>query len=136
MNGFLAITYAFMLAYCPCYNVGTGYESYTGCADEMNSNLTYASFQLGIKLFNCLDIYAGEETYQKKDGTIFNWKPLTQAYLIGAEYTKEINEKFILKTGIRHACQHPVDSWGEQESVYNMAYTKIYVAVEGKIDIF
>lgn len=130
MNNILAITYAFLLAYCPYDQYGIGYKT------EIYDNTTHVQFELGLKLFDMVNIYAGEETYQYPSGSILDWQPYTQAYWIGAECEFDFSKKFNVKTGIKHLCQHPVDCWNSQPSDYNRAYTEIYMQVYGKINIF
>ena len=130
MNNFLAITYAFMIGFCPIDQIGTKgtLESY--------ENTTHTQFELGIDLFNSVHIYGGEETFQSAHDSLFNWYPYTQSYWIGAEYHKTFNDKFSLKAGISHKCQHPVDTWEEHASTFNCSRTEIYLGVSGKINIF
>lgn len=130
MNSFLAITYAFMLAYCPEYGLGINKEA------EVYREATHVSFQLGVELFDCVSLYGGEETYQIVNRNIFDWLPFTQAYWVGAEYHKTFNERISLKTGIKHRCQHPLNVCNTQLSHFDHSYTKLYIGVEGKIDIF
>lgn len=130
MNNFLAITYAFMLAYCPCYNVGVEREK------EVYKDSTHAVFQIGVELFNCVDLYAGEETYQVPYENVFKWLPFTQSYWLGVEWHKTFNEKLELYTGIKHKCQHSVNAWNLQLSNFNQAYTELYIGIKGKVDIF
>lgn len=130
MNGFLAITYAFMLAYCPYYNVAIGQT------EEKYNNPTYASIQIGVELFDCVNLYASEETYQVSNIGIVSWLPYTQSYWVGIEYHKKFNDKLTLKTGYKHMCQHPTNCWETQLSNYNISYSQLYVGIEGKVDIF
>lgn len=130
MNNFLAITYAFMLGFCPVDQFGTNksVESY--------ENTTHTQFELGIDLFNSVHLYGGEETFQSAHSSLFNWYPYTQSYWVGAEYHKTFNEKFSLIAGMNHRCQHPVDTWTEQVSTFNSSRTEIYIKLSGKVDIF
>jgi hypothetical protein len=130
MNNFLAVTYAFMLGFCPVDQIGTNetFESY--------ENASHTQFELGVDLFNAVHIYGGEETFQRAKGSLFNWYPYTQSYWIGAEYHKTFNEKFSLTAGVNHKCQHPVDTWEEHASTFNGSRTEIYLKVSGKIEIF
>lgn len=130
MNNFLAITYAFMLAYCPEYGVSIDNNT------EAYREATHTSFQLGVEVFDCVHIYCGEETYQLPNGSIFSWKPFTQAYWLGAEYRKSFNGKVKLSTGIRHKCQHPLNPCNGQLSHFDQSNTELYVGIEGKVDIF
>lgn len=130
MNNFLAITYAFMLAYCPYDNVSVNdkWETY--------NNPTHVQFELGVKLLDKVELFAGEETLQVKGEDITNWIPYTQSYWAGARYVKEFNDKLILDTGIKHFCQHPVKSWKKTCGTFNASRTDFYVKVSGKVDIF
>ena len=130
MNGLLAITYAFMLGFCPYDN--NGIEK----TIEHFDNATHVQFELGIDVLDCVKFYAGEETLQTMDGSLFNWFPYTQNYFVGMEYHKDFNEKLTLKAGVKHNCQHPCEAWGEQNSTFNSARTEIYLGVSGKIEIF
>lgn len=131
MNNFLAITYAFMLAYSPSHNIGMGAKN-----AEYYEHETHVVMEVGLELFNCVNLYAGEETYQVPEQNIFNWCPYTQSYWLGAEYEARFNEKLNLKAGIRHKCQHPVECWQVQKSKYDNAYTELYVSVQGKVNLF
>ena len=130
MNNFLAITYAFMLGFCPYDNVGTNETL------ESFKDATHVQFELGVDILDCVKLYTGEETLQVMDESLFNWKPYTQTYFLGAEFHKDFNEKLTLNAGIKHNCQHPCNSWGEQKSTFNCARTEIYIGVSGKINIF
>ena len=130
MNNFLAITYAFMLAYCPYDNVSVNNKW------EIYNNPTHVQFELGVKLFDKVELFAGEETLQVKGKDITNWIPYTQSYWAGARYVKEFNDKLILDTGIKHFCQHPVKAWKETCGTFNASRTDFYVKVSGKVDIF
>ena len=130
MSNVLAVTYAFMLAFCPMHDIGIADKS------ENYNNPTHASFQIGLEAFDCLDLYAGEETYQVMDANIFSWNPYTQSYWLGIEYHKAFNDRLKLHAGVMHKCQHPVDCWNKQKSSYNMAVTELYITVEGKIRVF
>lgn len=129
MNGFLAITYAFMLAYCPYHDISV--DGYT----EFRNNPTHASFEIGLELFDCVNVYTGAETYQFAC-KLTDWQPYTQSYWIGAEYNKTFGEKFNLSVGYKHKCQHPVECWKIQPSTYNYCCSELYVGIEGKVDIF
>lgn len=130
MNSLLAITYAFMLSYCPFYSTGMkGIE-------EKHIDPTGASFQIGIELLDSVDLYAGEDTYQVQNGDIISWKPFTQSYWLGIEYHKSFCDELGLKAGLRHKCVHPVTSWEEQTSTFNSAITELYIGIEGKVNIF
>lgn len=130
MNSIIAITYAFMLGVCPlqAMGFGTNYEEFV--------DPTHASFEIGVDLYDCVKLYAGEETYQIKDGSLFNWLPYTQSYWVGASFHKEVSDSMKLSVGITHKCQHPVDAWGIQLSDYNYACTEIYVGIDGKFEVF
>lgn len=130
MNTFLAITYSFLLSFCPQDEMGIGDVSMTP------NNPTRVQYELGLDLFDCVHIYTGEETLQVVDGTIFNWFPFTQSYFVGVEYHKTFGEKLSLSSGVSHRCQHPVSAWGEQKNNFNSSRTEIYVKVSGKLDIF
>ena len=130
MNSFLAVTYALMLAYCPYdnYRVGTIQEKY--------QNATHAQIEIGLQIFDCINAYAGEETFQIPNEGITNWTPYTQSYYIGIEYEYKFVEGLSLKAGIKHECQHPVNSWREQLSQFDHATTEVYLGASGKIDVF
>lgn len=130
MNNFLAITYAFMLGFCPYDEVGTNGNI------ERFDNATHVQFELGIDILDCVKLYAGEETLQIMADSLFNWIPYTQNYFVGAEFHKDFSEKLNLRAGIRHSCQHPCESWGKQKSTFNCARTEIYIGVSGKVNIF
>lgn len=130
MNNFLAITYAFMLGLCPYDEVGLNRTV------EHFDNATHAQFELGIDVIDCVKLYAGEETLQIPNGSLFNWFPYTQNYFVGVEYHKDFSEKLNLSVGIKHNCQHPCKAWGEQKSTFDCARTEIYVGVSGKIETF
>lgn len=130
MNNFLAITYAFMLGFCPYDQVGVKENS------EHFYNATHVQFELGIDILECVKVYAGEETLQTMHDSLFNWTPYTQNYFVGAEFHKDFGEKLTLKAGVKHSCQHPCEAWREQKSTFNSARTEIYIGVSGKINIF
>lgn len=130
MNSLLAITYAFILSCCPFYS--TGMEG----IKEEHIDSTRAYFQIGIELFDSLDLYAGEDTYQVQNGDITNWKPFTQSYWLGVEYHKTFCDELGIKAGLRHKCRHPVTIWEEQTSSLNSAVTELYIGIEGKVSIF
>lgn len=130
MNTFLAITYSFLLSFCPYDEVGFGTTSI------QQDNATRAEFELGLDLFNMVHLYTGEGTMQVADPNIFDWFPYTQTYYLGAEYHHEFDEKLCISAGVNHRCQHPLNAWGEQKSNFNSARTEIYVKVSGKLDIF
>ena len=130
MNGFLAITYAFMLSYCPYHNIGLNN------IQENHKNPTHVSFQLGLDLFDCVHAYAGEETFQVMDGNILNWFPYSQSYWLGLEYHKSFSDTLNLKIGVSHKCQHPLCVWGKTKSNYDFCITELYIGIEGKVDIF
>ena len=130
MNNILAITYAFLLGFCPYDEVGV--ERNLECFD----NTTHVQFELGVYIIDCVKFYAGEETLQTMADNLFDWFPYTQSYFVGMEYHKDFGEKLSLKAGVRHNCQHPCEAWGEQNSTFNSARTEIYLGVSGKINIF
>jgi len=130
MNNLLAITYAFMLAYCPYDNYGVG------TIQEKYQNATHAQIEIGLQVLDHINAYAGEETFQIPNGGITSWIPYTQSYYVGAEYEYKLEEGLDLKAGIRHKCQHPVNGWGEQLSQFDHATTEIYMSISGKIDVF
>ena len=129
MNNFLAITYAFMLGFCPYDEVGINETV------EHFDNPTHVQFELGINVLDCVKLYAGEETLQVAD-SLFNWIPYTQSYFVGVEYHKDFSEKLALSAGVRHNCQHPCKAWDKQNSTFNSARTEIYLGVSGKVNIF
>lgn len=130
MNNILAITYAFMLAYCPMQQFGMGKT-----VEDFNEP-THAVYQLGLDFFDCVSLIGGEETYQVADGGWDNWQPYTQSYWLKLEYHKTFNEKLTFRTGFKHKCQHSVECWGEQLSNFNYSCSEIYMGIEGKIDLF
>lgn len=130
MNSFLAITYAFMLSYCPYHEVGLNNVI------EHHQNPTHVSFQLGLDLFDCVHAYAGEETFQVMNDNVLSWFSYSQSYWVGLEYHKSFSDALNLKIGVSHKCQHPLVAWGYEKSDYNFAITELYIGVEGKIDIF
>lgn len=130
MNTFLAITYSFLLSFCPQDEIGLGRVSINP------KNATRVQYELGLDLFDCVRIYTGEETLQCPKGNIFNWYPYTNAYFLGLEYHHEFDEKLNLSAGVSHRCQHPVYTWGVQNSDFNSARTEIYINISGKLDIF
>lgn len=130
MNNFLAITYAFMLGFCPYDQVGV-YEN-----TELFDKATHVQFELGVDILDCVKLYAGEETMQVMGKNLFNWFPYTQAYWVGAEFHKDFGEKLTLNAGVKHNCQHPCEAWSEQKSHFNCARTEIYLGVSGKVNIF
>lgn len=130
MNSLLAITYAFMLGFCPIDSVGTN-----GTVECFN-DATHVQFELGVDIFDCVKLYAGEETLQTPCGSLFNWFPYTQSYFVSAEFHKDFSEKLNLSLGIRHNCQHPCEAWEEQKSTFNCARTEIYLKFSGKVNIF
>lgn len=130
MNTVLAITYSFLLSFCPFDDVGFDNTF------VQFKNATRVQYELGVDLFNCVHIYSGEETLQIAEPNIFRWVPYTQAYVIGAEYHKEFDEKLSLTAGFSHKCQHPMNAWGVQKCDFNCARTEIYVKVSGKLDVF
>lgn len=130
MNNFLAITYAFMLGFCPYDNTGVNKNR------ELFENATHVQFELGVEVLDCVKFYAGEETLQITDGSLFNWFPYTQSYFVGMEYYKDFSEKLNLTAGIKHNCQHPCESWGRQNSTFNCSRTEIYIGVSGEVNIF
>lgn len=130
MNSLLAITYAFMLSYCPYHEMAVG-EMY-----ERYDNPTHTSFQIGLELFDYVNLFAGEETYQKMKDSVYRWKPYSQSYWVGAEYYQEFGEEMKLTVGYKHLCQHPVESWGKQSSNYNFAYSQLHIGIEGKLNVF
>ena len=130
MNDILAITYAFMLGFCPYDSVGID-----GTVEHFE-NATHVQFELGVDILDCVKLYAGEETLQVMDGGFFRWFPYTQNYFLGAEFHKDFSEKLTLRAGVKHNCQHPCEAWGEQKGTFNCARTEIYLGVSGKINIF
>ena len=130
MNNFLAVTYAFMLGFCPYDEVGVN-----GSVERFN-NASHVQFELGVDVLDCVKFYAGEETLQTMEGGLFNWFPYTQSYFVGMEYHKDFGEKLTLRAGMKHNCQHPCEAWGEQNSTFNSARTEIYLGVSGKINIY
>ena len=130
MNNFLAITYAFMLGFCPYDEVGVNNTA------EIFKNATHVQFELGVDVLDCVKLYAGEETLQTMDSNLFDWFPYTQNYFLWAEFHKDFSEKLNLSVGIKHNCQHPCEAWREQKSTFNCARTEIYLTVSGKVDIF
>lgn len=130
MNNFLAITYAFMLGFCPYDEVGTNGNI------EHFDNATHVQFELGVDILDRVKVYAGEETFQIVKSNIFDWFPYTQSYFVGAEFHKDFSEKLNLRAGVRHNCQHPCEAWGKQKSTFNCARTEIYVGISGKVNIF
>lgn len=130
MNNLLAITYAFMLGFCPYDEVGFNKTF------ERFDNATHVQFELGVDVIDCVKFYAGEETLQTKCSSIFDWFPYTQSYFVGMEYHKDLGEKLTLRAGVKHNCQHPCKAWGEQNSKFNSARTEIYLGVSGKVEIF
>ena len=119
-----------MLSFCPYDAVG--FNETFECFD----NATHVQFELGVDILDRVKLYAGEETFQVKDGNITNWFPYSQSYWLGAEYHKDFDEKLTLKAGVRHNCQHPCEAWGEQKSTFNSARTELYVGFSGKVNIF
>lgn len=130
MRGILAITYAFMLSYCPYQQIGFNRDV------ETYYNPTHTAFEIGLDLFDCVNFFAGEETYQSMHKSVISWNPYTQNYWLGVEYHKTFNEKLSLKAGYKHTCQHPLNCWDGQLSAYNYACSELYVGIEGKIDLF
>ena len=130
MNNILAITYAFLLGFCPYDTVSTNGNI------ERFDNATHVQFELGVDVLNCIKLYAGEDTFQIPSGSLFNWYPYTQNYFLGAELHKDFGEKLNLSLGVKHNCQHACESWGVQKSTFNCARTEIYLGVSGKIHIF
>lgn len=130
MNNFLAITYAFMLGFCPYDN--TGMNKTKECFEDA----THVQFELGVDVCDTFRIYAGEETLQTMDGSIFSWFPYTQSYTIGAEYHKEVSEKLSVIAGVNHKCQHPMSAWDVKPSTLDSARTEVYIKLSGKVDIF
>lgn len=130
MNRFLAITYAFMLTYCPYDNYGFG------TTQELYKDATHTQIEIGLQVFDRINAYAGEETFQIPNEGITNWTPYTQSYYVGIEYEHKFAEGLDLKAGIRHKCQHPVNGWGEQLSRFDHAITEVYMGISGKIDVF
>ena len=130
MNSFLAITYSFMLAYCP-------YDQMVADTQwELYNDVTHVQFELGVDLQNKIRFYAGEETLQTMDGSITNWFSYTQNYWGGAEYREDICDKLTVFIGASHSCRHPLSVWGNQPSNFNTSRTEIYLKVSGKVEIF
>lgn len=130
MNTFLAITYSFLLSFCPYDSVGFS------TASIRQENATRVEFELGLDLFGMVRLYTGEETMQVADPNIFDWFPYSQAYFIGAEYHHEFDEKLCLSAGVSHRCQHPISAWGKRKTLFNSTRTEIYIKISGKLDIF
>ena len=130
MNSLLAITYAFFISYCPYHAIGMGKN-----ADYYRSP-THVEFELGATLFDCVNVYAGEETFQVSDGTILSWLPYSQSYWLGLEYEKSFNDVLIVNAGVKHKCQHPMNCADRQLSNYNSAVTELYIKLSGKIPLF
>lgn len=133
MNSFLALTYAFMLSYCPIHEVGLN------DALECHQEPTHVSLELGLDLFDCVHVYTGEETFQVMYDGLFCWCPYSQSYWVGLEYHKDFSDALNLKVGVTHKCQHPLNAWSqktEKISDYNFAITELYIGVEGKFDLF
>ena len=130
MNSLLAITYAFMLSYCPVHAVGMN------DVWERHQDPTHVSFQLGLDLFDCVNVYAGEDTFQVINDSVLSWRPYSQSYWVGLEYHKSFSDSLNLKVGVSHKCQHPLYTWRGKISDYNLAITELYIGVEGKFDIF
>ena len=130
MNNFLAITYAFMLGFCPYDDIGSNKTF------EHFENATHVQFELGIDVFNCVKVCAGEETLQTMDENLFNWYPYTQNYFVGMEFHKELDERLSIAGGIKHNCQHPLNAWDKQCSTFDSSRTELYIKVSGKINVF
>lgn len=130
MNSFLAITYAFMLSYCPSHNVGLNN------ALECHKNPTHVSFELGLDIFDCVHAYAGEETFQVINDSILSWNPYSQSYWVGLEYHKSFSDALNINVGVSHKCQHPLNTWGGKISDYDFSITELYIGVDGKLNIF
>lgn len=130
MNTILAITYTFLLSFCPYDNIGVGNNS------THHDNATHVQYELGADLFNTVRLFTGEETYQVPFSDFFSWTPYSQVYYVGVEYHHEFDEKLSVSAGATHTCQHPLNVWGTQKSDFNRGKTEIYVKVSGKLDIF
>jgi hypothetical protein len=135
MNNLLAITYAFMLGFCPIDGVAIDNVD-IGRHIENVYNSTHVQFELGAELFDTVRLYAGEETLQVAYDSLFNWFPYTQSYWVGLEYYKDFNDKLSLKIGVSHKCQHPLKVFDIQYSIVNFGRTEIYLEVSGKVNIF
>jgi hypothetical protein len=133
MNNFLAITYAFMLGFCPVDSVAIDSVDIRQVDNVYNS--THVQFELGAELFDSVRFYAGEETLQVAYDSLFNWFPYTQSYWIGLEYYKDFSDKLSFKAGVSHKCQHPLKVFDIKYSVLNMARTEIYMSISGRIGI-
>lgn len=130
MPSFLAITYAFFLAYMPQHNFSTEQTKM-----QQYNNATQVGYEIGADLFDCVRLYTGEETKQYPIN-ITNWCPYTQEYYLGAEYHKMFNEQLGIKMGVHHRCAHPVFSWNSEANAYNSSITSIYLSIEGRIPVF
>ena len=130
MNSFLAITYAFMLSYCPYHSIGMNE------VQEYYDSPTHATIEIGLDLFECVNVFAGEETFQVVHDSLLNWCPYSQSYWVGLEYHKSFSDALNLKVGVSHKCQHPLYAWSKKKSNYDFAITELYIGVEGKFDIF
>lgn len=129
MNTLLALTYCFMLACTPYENIGLGETQ------ESYEKATHVQYELGLDIAEHFHLYTGEETKQVPVGSLFNWRPYTQAYYVGAEAHYDFSEALKLKAGVVHRCEHPTASWGEKLSSYDRAYTEFYLNVSGKIKL-
>ena len=130
MNSLLAITYAFFISYCPYHIIGMDKNI------EDYRSPTHAEFELGTTLFDCVNIFAGEETFQVCDNSVLSWSPYSQSYWFGVEYEKSFNDKLVVNAGVKHKCQHPVSCYNRQPSNYNNAITELYIKLSGKIQLF
>lgn len=129
MNTILAVTYAFFLSYMPYDNFATtkGVQYIT--------DPTHVGYELGLDIFDCVQLYTGEETWQIVESTTC-WRPYRQSYYLGAEFHKKFSDSVELNVGIKHLCSHPVTSWERTQDIDEQAYTKMYIGVKGRFDIW
>lgn len=130
MNTFLALTYSFMLAFSPRDSIGYGEAS------EVCNNSSHVKYELGLEVKDIFHVYTGEETWQVKDGSVFNWFPYQQTYYVGVEGYKEFSKSCKLTAGIKHTCIHPVTCWEEQKSFLNRSNTEYYISMQGTLPLF
>lgn len=138
MNSFLAITYAFSLAFMPYYDISACQKTADDSDAVKFENLTWVEYELGLDICNTFRLYTGETTKQIPDGGLYgvtSWFPVQQAYYLGGELHHSF--KYCdLKIGVKHECTHPVQCWDERKTHVNEAYTKIYVGASGRVDFF
>lgn len=129
VNSLLAITYSFTLGYLPSHDTTqlTGYKKHY--------NGTEVQFELGADLLDHFLVYAGEQTYQTPDKSLFDWEPYQQTYYLGAEFHWEFEEKLNLKLGVKHSCTHPIDCWSKNNESRNEALTELYFGISGRIKL-